>query len=133
MLISITIVRPWKRMLQNPEAERYFEPLSAHSDVAGEFLEALKRLGEYERRGGSREYAAPYIVTKDVVFCAAAGMSETYWRLRPADVEIALATGAQPTDVGSGWVKVTLFRADWPKSDLAHWALRAYDFARTGK
>jgi hypothetical protein len=61
-------------MLQNPEAERYFEPLSAHSDVAEEFFEALRRLGEYERRGGSREYAAPYIVTKDVVFCAAAGI-----------------------------------------------------------
>lgn len=119
--------------LENPQAEAYFEPRSAHSDVAETFLAALEGLGEYEQRAGARDYAAPYIVTKNIVFCAAADMSDTYWRLRPRDVEIALATGARPTDLGADWVKIALFRADWPRPDLAHWALRAYDFARTGK
>ncbi len=122
-----------KAMLENPQAEAYFEPLSAHSDVAEAFFEALEGLGEYERREGVREYAAPYLVTNDIVFGAAAGMSDTYWRLRPSDVEIALASGARSTELGDEWVKIELFRPDWPRSDLAHWALRAYDFARTGK
>lgn len=120
-------------MLENPQAATYFEPLSAHSDVTEAFFAALEGLGEYERRAGAHEFAAPYLVTNDTVFCAAAGMSGTYWRLRPNDVEIALATGARPTDLGAEWVKIELFLADWPRPDLAHWALRAYDFARTGK
>lgn len=120
-------------MVQNPEAEKFFEPLSAHSDVAEELFTSLRKLGEYERRAGSREYAAPYVVTKNTVFCAAAGMSETYWRLRSTDIDVALATGAEATELGPEWVKIQLFRSNWPKPDLAHWALRAYDFARTGK
>lgn len=63
-------------MVKNPEAERYFEPLSAHSDITEKFFDALKRLGEYEQHQGSKKYAAPYIVTNDIVFCAAAGMSK---------------------------------------------------------
>jgi hypothetical protein len=119
-------------MVQNPDAEKFFEPLSAHSDLADEFFASLKKLGEFERRAGSGEHAAPYIVTKGTVFCAAAGMSGTYWRLRPADLRVALATGAEVTELGPEWVKIQLFRSNWPKPDLAHWALRAYDFARTG-
>jgi hypothetical protein len=120
-------------MLQNPEVEKYFEPLSAHSDVAEELFKALEPLGEYEIRGGPIECAAPYVVTKDIVFCGAAGMSETYWRLRPKDIVIALATGGQKTDLGGEWVKIILFQSDWPIPDLKHWALKAYDFARTGR
>jgi hypothetical protein len=120
-------------MLRNPDAERYFSKLSAHSDVAEELLRSLKRLGDCEVRGGGVEYAALYAVANGLVFCAAAGMSDTYWRLRPTDVAIAVATGAKPAGAGSEWVEIALFRPDWPKPDLAHWALRAYDYARTGK
>jgi len=120
-------------MLHNPEVEKYFSKLSAHSDVAEEFLKSLKRLGDYQVSGGGKDYAALYVVTKGLVFCAAAGMSETYWRLRPSDIKIARATGANPSAVGPEWVEVVLFRSDWPKPDIAHWALRAYDFARTGE
>ena len=60
-------------------------------------------------------------------------MYDTFWCLRPDDYKIAIATGAEPAPIGPEWVKITLFRADWPQPDLAHWALRAYDFARTGK
>ena len=118
--------------MKNPDAERFFIGLSAHSDVASEFLASLRRLGRYECRAGDGEYAAPYAVTADTVFGAAAGMSDTYWRLRPADVAIALATGAEPASVGPEWVTIRLFRSDWPRPDLEHWALRAYDFARAG-
>ena len=120
-------------MVKNPEAEKYFEPLSAHSDVAEYFLASLKKLGEYECRSGGHSYAAPYAVTKNIIFCAAVGMSETYWRLRPTDIKIALATGAQRASLGNEWVTITLGRSNWPRPDLEHWALRAYDFARTGK
>jgi hypothetical protein len=119
-------------MLRNPEAETYFASRSAHSDVGTELLAALTRLGEFEVRGNLHQYAAPYVVTAETVFCGAAGMRETFWRLRPGDCEIAVRCGAEPAPIGPQWVQITLFRTDWPRPDLAHWALRAYDFARTG-
>ena len=70
---------------------------------------------------------------KNSVFCAAAGMGPGFWRLRQADVDVALATGARRTELGPEWVEIELFQANWPKPDLAQWALRAYDYARTGK
>jgi hypothetical protein len=120
-------------MIRDADAERYFSKLSAHSDVAEEFRRALNRLGDYEVRGRGDDFPALYAVTQGLIFGAAAGMDDTYWRLRPRDVTIALATGASVAAVGPGWVQITLFRGDWPKPDIAHWALRAYDYARTGK
>lgn len=119
-------------MLQNPEVASRFEKLDAHSDVASELCSALRRLGEYEIRRGPSEYPALYVVTRDIVFCAASGMRSTYWRLRPSDLEIATRTGACRTDIGPEWAEIRLFEPGWPKPDLRHWALRAYDFARTG-
>jgi len=119
-------------MLQNQEVASRFDKLAAHSDVASELCSALRGLGEYEIRHGSSEYPALYVVTRDIVFCAASGMSSTYWRLRPGDVEIAAKTGACRTDIGPEWAEIRLFQAAWPKPDLRHWARRAYDFARTG-
>jgi hypothetical protein len=46
--------------------------------------------------------------------------------------EIALATGAAESTLGSEWVEITLFRSDWPAPDLVHWARCAYRCARTG-
>jgi hypothetical protein len=120
-------------MSANSEAEAFFGALSAHSDVADELLRSLKPLGEYEVLHASREYGAICAVTKSTVFCGAAGMNNTYWRLRPADHKVALATGASPASIGPEWVTIELFRSDWPKPDLSFWALRAYDFARTGR
>jgi hypothetical protein len=96
-------------MLRNPEIEKYFSKLSAHSDVAEDFLKSLKRLGDCQVSGGGNDYAALYVVTKGMVFCAAAGMSETDWRLRPSDIKIARATGANPSAVGPEWVEVVSF------------------------
>jgi len=120
-------------MLKNPEAAEFFSDLSAHSDLSSELFASLTKLGEFEQRGGADQFAAPYFVTAGTVFCAGAGMSDTYWRLRPSDVAIAIATGAELAPIGADWVRIPLFRSSWPRPDLGHWALRAYDFARTGK
>jgi hypothetical protein len=120
-------------MLQNPEVAAHFEKLSAHSDVSSEVLSALKRLGEYEVRYGSSDFPALYAVTRDTVFCGASGMGSTYWRLRPSDIDIAVRTGADRTELGPEWVEFRLYQLGWPRLDLPHWALQAYDFARSEK
>lgn len=120
-------------MASNLEVQKFFAPLSAHSDVASELIGSLKRLAEYELvRANQLEYGAFYAITSQIAFCGASGMRDTYWKLRPSDVAIALASGAEPAPIGAYWVKIECFRADWPKPDLLHWALRAYDYARTG-
>ncbi len=120
-------------MLKNPEVERFFQPLSAHSDVAEEFLASLKQLGDFEIFQERKiEFGAIYVVTSQVAFCGTSGMRDTYWRLSQADAAIAVASGAEVASIGPGWVKIECFRSDWPKQDLNHWALRAYDYARTG-
>ena len=119
-------------LLLNPDAERFFLDRSAHDEVGTALLKSLERLGDYEVRGDLGNCKAPYAVTAGLVFCGASGMNDTYWRLRPADHAIALASGADPADLGPDWVRIALFRPGWPQVDLAHWALRAYEFARTG-
>jgi len=119
--------------MRNPEAEAFFLARSARDEVATELLASLRRLGEYAVFGNKRNYEAPYGVTAQLVFCGAAGTNDTFWRLRPRDHAIALATGGDAAEIGPEWVRIALFRPDWPQPDIAHWALRAYDFARTGK
>jgi len=119
-------------MVSNPEAEQFFLARSARDEVGSPLIAALKPLGEYELRGELRSYKSPYAVTANIVFCGASGMTDTFWRLRPSDREIALATGAEAAPIGPEWVRIALFRPNWPKPDLAHWALRAYNYARTG-
>jgi hypothetical protein len=116
----------------NPNAEQFFLSRSARDEVGMALLDALKPLGEYKVFGQLQGYKAPYAVTADTVFCGASGMADTWWRLRIKDYEIALASGAKPTEIGPEWVRIELYRPDWPQPDLAHWALRAYDFARLG-
>jgi len=60
-------------------------------------------------------------------------MDATYWRLRPLDLSVALRSGAEQAPIGSGWVQMISFRDDWPRPDLSFWALRAYNYARTGE
>ena len=119
--------------MRNREAEDFFLARSARDEVGTALMESLKRLGEYEVRGDLRNYKAPYAVTAQIVFCGAAGTSDTFWRLRPKDHSIALASGGERTEIGPEWVRIVLFCPDWPKPDIAHWALRAYEFARTAR
>ena len=117
----------------NKGAKEYFDALSAHDDVADEFRKSLGFLGEYKTHGGA-DHKAVYASTLDLVFGGAAGMSHIYWRLRQKDYYTALKTGAKPAaEIGPEWVSIEMFRSDWPKPDLSFWALRAYDFARTGQ
>jgi mannose-6-phosphate isomerase-like protein (cupin superfamily) len=117
----------------NPEAESFFLARSAHDEVGVALIEALKPLGEYELRGQPGSYKSPYAVTRDTVFCGAADMTSMYFRLSPADRAIAIATGAVAAQIGPDWVRIELFRPRWPKPDCAHWALRAYVYAREGE
>lgn len=118
-------------MICNPEAESFFLGVQAHDEAGGAFVESLARLGEYELRGDLRRLHAPYAVTADTVFGGASDLALVYYRLHPRDLAIALASGAEPAPIGPEWVRFVLFRADWPKPDLAHFARRAYDYART--
>jgi hypothetical protein len=119
--------------MRNADAEQFFLTRFARDEVGTAFIESLGRLGEYEVRGDLRIYRSPYAVTADVVFSGASGMADTFWRLDPEDHAIALACGAEQAEIGAEWVRITLFRANWPKPDLDHWALRAYVFARSAK
>ena len=121
-------------MARNPEAEAFFAPLSAHSDVASELAEALRELGDWELRMAPREYGAAFAVTADTVFAGASGAASTYWRLSTTDRATALATGAsEAAGLGTEWVEIILFRDGWPNPDLRHWALCAYRYARTSR
>ena len=117
--------------LGDPDAEAFFLARSAHSDISDELVTSLKGLGEYEVRRAPREFGAVYVVTQGTIFCGAAGTRDTFWRLRPLDLNVALRSGAEQAPIGSEWVKITCFRSDWPRPDLSFWALRAYDYART--
>jgi hypothetical protein len=119
-------------MTTNAEVIAFFAPLSAHSDVAIELEKSLERLGDYRIAFMDRQFGALYAITGDTIFAGASGMSHTFFRLRPADVATAMATGAEPCGLGPEWVRIVLFRNDWPAPDLKFWALRAYDFAKTG-
>ena len=117
----------------NPQAEAFFAGRSARDEVGTALLDALKKCGEYEVRGDLRIYKSPYAITAGVVFCGAAGTSDAFFRLRPEDHRVALATGAEAAQVDDGWVRIALFRPNWPAPDLPFWALRAYNYARVGK
>ena len=119
--------------LLNPEAEAFFLGHSARDEVGTAFIESLQPLGEYEIRGDVRIYKSPYSVTNNVVFGGGAGTSHVFYRLAPEDRDIALKTGAEQSELGPEWVRLELFRPNWPKPDLTHWARRAYVSARSGK
>ncbi|HVT36397.1 MAG TPA: hypothetical protein VHE37_12475, partial [Nevskiaceae bacterium] len=69
--------------------------------------------------------------TAGIVFAGASGTADTWFRLAPADRAIALAAGAQAApELGPDWVRLPLFRPNWPKLDLVHWARKAYAHAR---
>jgi hypothetical protein len=108
----------------------FFARSSAHGDLAEAFGRALGNLGEYELHGGGADYKAVYATTKGTVFGGATGMADTHWRLSAEDRSIASKSGGEESDLGPEWIRIVLFRSDWPEPDLAHWARRAYASAR---
>ncbi len=110
--------------------EEFFARRSAHGDLAEVFGRALGNLREYELHGGGPDYRAVYATTKGMAFGGATGVADTHWRLDAEDRAIALKSGGEASDLGANWVRIVLFRSHWPEPDLAHWARRAYAFAR---
>lgn len=117
----------------DPNVEAFFLSRQAHDEVSLCFMQSLKRLGEYEVLGNIRPYNAPYAVTAQTIFAGASELAFVYYRLNARDRDIALRTGAEASTIGPQWVRLELFKPDWPQVDLLHWSLRAYDYARTGK
>jgi hypothetical protein len=108
----------------------FFAEHSVHPDLAEVFGNALQDLGEYALHGGGPSFSAVYATTKDVPFAGATGMADTHWRLGHEDRAIAMKCGGEESELGAEWVKIVLFRSNWPDPDLEHWARRSYAFAR---
>jgi hypothetical protein len=124
---SVQQVRGRSRMTGAVEE---FARRSAHGDLAEVFGRALGNLGEYELHGGGPGYKAVYATTNGIAFGGATGMADTHWRLGPEDRTIAIKSGGEESDLGPDWIRIVLFLNNWPEPDLAHWARRAYAFAR---
>jgi hypothetical protein len=116
----------------NQSVLRYLEGQSAHSDVAEALIQALKPLGDVQRFcPNPAQYRYVLASTRGIVFAVALGMAMISFRLDDRMRARALACGAEPLpDCGPDWVSFTLFRDDWPKTDLEFWARKAYVSAR---
>ena len=110
----------------------HLEGKSAHSDVGGVLMTAVKPLGDVQLfcpDWAQCRYVAAS--TKNVVFGLALGMDTVAFRLDERLKSRALATGAAAyTACGPDWVSFIPFRDDWPRVDFEFWALKAYVHAR---
>jgi hypothetical protein len=134
-------VRGYVEQAGNPEALRsatndlvldYLRELSARDEVVEALWEAVAPLGDVQSYSPDlSKYRYVAVATCGVIFGFAAGMSRIGFRLSPELKARALATGATDCqEAGSGWLAITLFRADWPEPDLRFWAREAYVHAR---
>ena len=116
----------------NQAVLRYVEGLSAHSDVAEALRNSLKPLGDVQHFcPDPAQYRYVLASTKGIVFAVALGMALVGFRLDDRMRARAITCGAEPfPDCGPEWVSFTLFRDDWPKTDLEFWARKAYLTAR---
>jgi hypothetical protein len=105
---------------------------SCHDDTSEAMLRAAEGCGEWVAYSPSFEqYRYVALVTKRRIFALGIGQRSACYRLPPALRTTALQTGAVAAgEIGPAWVRFELFRADWPRPDLAFWTLRAYAFAR---
>lgn len=110
----------------------HLEGKSAHSDVAGALLAAVKPLGDVQLHCADwPQCRCVAVSTKQIVFGFALGMNLIAFRLDERMRSRALASGAAAyPECGDDWVAFILFRDDWPKVDVDFWALKAYVGAR---
>lgn len=110
----------------------HVKEMSAHSDIADALAVAVKSLGDIQLFCPDREHCRYVLVsTKGVIFGFAIGAHTIAFRLDDRLKSRALATGAEPYPAcGPDWVSFIPFRDDWPRVDLAFWALKAYVYAR---
>ena len=120
------------RSAVNEDVLSYVKDKSAHSDVGGALVQAVKKLGDVQHFcPDPAQYKYLAVSTQGVIFGVATGMSVIAFRLDSTLKERALRTGADDAQkVGRNWVSFTLFRSDWPAVDLEFWARKAYVFAR---
>jgi hypothetical protein len=105
---------------------------SCHDDTADALLRAAKGCGEWVAYSPSLErYRYVALVTNRRIFALGIGQRSVCYRLPRALRATAVQTGAVVAgEIGEGWVRFDLFRADWPEPDLSFWTLRAYADAR---
>jgi hypothetical protein len=104
---------------------------SCHDDTAEALLRAAEGCGEWVAFSPSFEqYRYVALVTNRRIFALGIGQRSVCYRLPEALRTTAVQAGAVAAgEIGPAWVRFELFRADWPRPDLAFWTLRAYAFA----
>ena len=115
----------------------HVKDLSAHSDIAGLLLAAVKPLGDGQVFcPDALTYRYVVVASNGIIFGFAVGMNTIAFRLDVRMKLRALKTGAAACpDCGGDWVSVLPLGsdADWPAVDLRFWALKAYVHARETK
>lgn len=116
----------------NRAVRAHIEQKSAHSDIAGVLMAAVKPLGDVQLFCPDWQQCR-YVTasTKGVIFGLALGMDTVAFRLDGRMHSRALATGGTACpECGREWVSFVPFRSDWPKVDFEFWALKAYVYGR---
>ena len=114
----------------------HLKALSAHSDIAGVLIAAVKRLGDVQIFcPDAAAYRYVVVSTQGIIFGFSVGMSTIAFRLDARMKARALITGATAySECGNVWVCVTPHGDDdWPKVDVPFWVLKAYVYARERK
>ena len=105
---------------------------SCHSDVGEALMRGAEKCGDWVAFSPSFpqcRYVA--LVTNRRVFALGLGQRSVCYRIPEELHATALATGAtEAPEIGRGWVRFELYRANWPTPDLPFWTLRAYAAAR---
>ena|ERR1043166_7068575 len=117
---------------QNGLVLKYLANRSAHDGVGSALLESVKPLGDVQIFSPDfKQYRYVAVSTNAIIFGIAVDMSTVAFRLNEPLRSRGLATGgAGLSECGVDWVAFTLFRDDWPETDLKFWARKAYVYAR---
>ena len=104
----------------------YIKNLHCHSDISDVFEEGMKPCGDVQFYSPDN-YRYLTASTQNIIFAFAAGTDTIAFRLNKKMKMIAIETGGRDfSECGEDWVRFTLFRNDWPKTDLEFWSLKAY-------
>ncbi|MBT3229064.1 MAG: hypothetical protein HOD43_01730 [Candidatus Marinimicrobia bacterium] len=116
----------------NSTVLEYLSGLSAHSDISESLGAAVEPLGDVNYLDHiSTDFPSEGVFSMSIIFGIAVNMDEIGFRLPPEMKNRALLSGAELFhEAGSEWVKILMFRDDWPEPDLRFWARKAYQFAR---
>ena len=104
----------------NRVVPKYLASKSAHDGVGEALMAAVKPLGDVQIFSPDfRQYRYVAVSTKAIIFGIAVGMNTIAFRLNEPLRGRGLAIGgAALSECGLDWVVFTLFRDDWPETDL---------------